>query len=157
MLLSTFATKPIDMRNLCSIALVLLAVSLLSCNNSNSKTLSGDVVYNPNTADGKVDPSKLPEITFENDTHDFGTIASGDMVRYSFKFKNTGKSLLVISDVTTSCGCTVSSFPKEPINRAKAELLILVSTVMDEEECSVNRQLFSAIPNHQPNNCISKQ
>lgn len=109
-------TKSIDMRNLCSIALMLIAVSLFSCSNSGNKTLSGDVVYNPNTADGKVDPSKLPEITFETDTHDFGTIASGDMVRYSFKFKNTGKSLLVISDVTTSCGCTVSSFPKEPIN-----------------------------------------
>ena len=107
-------TKPIDMRNIFSIALMITTVILLSCNGRN-KSLSGDVVYNPMTADGKADPSKLPEITFETDTHDFGTIQSGDMVRYSFKFKNTGKSLLVISDVSTSCGCTVSDFPKEPV------------------------------------------
>ena len=32
-----------------------------------------------------------------------------------FEFKNTGKAPLVISGASSSCGCTVPSWPKEPI------------------------------------------
>ncbi|MBK7214753.1 MAG: DUF1573 domain-containing protein [Bacteroidales bacterium] len=77
--------------------------------------IPGDVVSNPNTASGKPDPNALPLITFEKDYHDFGKLQTGEKVTYSFKFKNTGKAMLVISSVTTSCGCTVSDFPKQPI------------------------------------------
>lgn len=104
------------MRYLIILVLIVFTAGFSSCTGGKNKSLPSDVVYNPNSADGNVDPSQQPEITFEKDTHDFGTIQSGDMVRYSFKFKNSGKSLLVISDVTTSCGCTVSDFPKEPIS-----------------------------------------
>jgi|YNPMSStandDraft_2_1061718.scaffolds.fasta_scaffold00472_7 hypothetical protein len=56
-----------------------------------------------------------PQIQFEKETHDFGKIVQGDIVRYQFKFKNTGNKDLVISDVKASCGCTVTQFPKHPI------------------------------------------
>lgn len=60
------------------------------------------------------DPN-APEITFENETIDYGTINHGaDGVR-EFKFKNTGKSPLIISSATGSCGCTTPEWPKEPI------------------------------------------
>lgn len=103
------------MRYLTILVFIISTAVLSSCTGGKNKPIPSDVVHNPNSAEGTIDQSKLPEITFETDTHDFGTIQSGDMVRYSFKFKNTGKSLLVISDVTTSCGCTVSDFPKEPV------------------------------------------
>jgi len=57
----------------------------------------------------------MPILTFEKDFHDFGKLVSGEQVTFAFKFKNTGKSSLIISNVSTSCGCTVSSFPKKPI------------------------------------------
>ncbi|WP_340154061.1 DUF1573 domain-containing protein [uncultured Marivirga sp.] len=53
-----------------------------------------------------------PEITFEESNHDFGDITQGDVVEHIFKFENTGKQPLIISNVKTTCGCTVPSFPK---------------------------------------------
>ncbi len=89
---------------------------LNSCSpKQNSTDLPAGVVSNPNSAGGTYDKDALPAISFEKDFHDFGKLISGEQVTYAFKFKNTGKSLLLISNVSTSCGCTVSSFPKQPI------------------------------------------
>ncbi len=55
------------------------------------------------------------QIQFEKETHDFGKIIQGDIVRYQFKFKNTGNKDLIITDVKGSCGCTITQFPKHPI------------------------------------------
>jgi hypothetical protein len=74
------------------------------------------VIQNPNTANGKGDLSQLPSFKFVEESHDFGKIMQGETVSYPFKFKNAGKSDLIISDVSTSCGCTVPSFPKAPIH-----------------------------------------
>ena len=55
------------------------------------------------------------EIKFVTEDIDYGTIKQGaDGVRV-FEFKNTGKAPLVISGASSSCGCTVPSWPKEPI------------------------------------------
>jgi len=63
----------------------------------------------------KVDNPNAPEITFENDVHDYGTIKAGADGSCEFKFKNTGKEPLIISAAKGSCGCTVPTYPKEPI------------------------------------------
>ena len=57
----------------------------------------------------------MPVIEFEKDVHDFGRVIQGEKVAYGFKFKNTGKSDLIISKVSSSCGCAVPDFPKVPI------------------------------------------
>ena len=62
-----------------------------------------------------VENPNAPEITFEADVHDFGTVEKGAPCIYEFKFKNTGKDPLIISEAQKSCGCTVPSFSKEPI------------------------------------------
>jgi hypothetical protein len=52
---------------------------------------------------------------FEAETIDYGTILQGsDRVR-KFFFTNTGKEPLVIQSAKGSCGCTVPTYPKEPI------------------------------------------
>lgn len=56
-----------------------------------------------------------PFITFTEVAHDFGDIEQGDMVEYVFEFTNTGDAPVVISNVLTTCGCTASSWPREPI------------------------------------------
>ncbi len=56
-----------------------------------------------------------PEIVFESDVIDYGTIDyNGDGVR-EFVFTNTGKEPLIITRAKGSCGCTVPTWPKEPI------------------------------------------
>jgi hypothetical protein len=49
------------------------------------------------------------------ETHDFGTLKEGPSAEYVFKFKNTGRQPLIITNASASCGCTVPEFPKEPI------------------------------------------
>lgn len=58
-----------------------------------------------------------PFMLFENTTHDFGTIPYNGDGTFEFKFKNTGKSPLIISNCQASCGCTVPEWPKDPINK----------------------------------------
>ena len=62
-------------------------------------------------------------MTFERDKWDFGEIIQGEIVEYSFKFTNTGKSPLVITSAKGSCGCTVPEWPKEPIAPGQADYL----------------------------------
>lgn len=70
-------------------------------------------------AELKNDPNAA-EIVFEKDVHDFGTIEYGGNGSYDFKFSNTGKSPLIISNARGSCGCTVPKWPKEPIAKGQS-------------------------------------
>ena len=58
---------------------------------------------------------KVAKIEFESETIDYGTIEKGsDGVRV-FKLRNTGDAPLIVSNVKSSCGCTVPKKPTEPI------------------------------------------
>lgn len=59
--------------------------------------------------------SNAPVITFESEVIDYGTIDQGSNGERVFKFTNTGKSPLVISNIKSTCGCTVPKAPKDPI------------------------------------------
>ena len=54
-------------------------------------------------------------IKFEETEFDFGTVDQGEKVTHVYKFANTGNEPLIISNAKGSCGCTVPSWPKEPI------------------------------------------
>jgi hypothetical protein len=54
-------------------------------------------------------------IEFKKDVHDYGTIDQGADGTCEFEFKNTGSAPLIIQSAKGSCGCTVPSYPKEPI------------------------------------------
>ena len=73
----------------------------------------------PATVEVKADNPNAAEITFENETHDYGTIKQGADGTCEFKFKNTGKEPLIISNAKGSCGCTVPTWPKEPIMKGQ--------------------------------------
>ena len=58
---------------------------------------------------------KVAKIEFKTETVDYGEIARGsDGVRI-FEFTNTGNAPLVISKVSSSCGCTIPKKPEAPI------------------------------------------
>ncbi|MFH1005136.1 MAG: DUF1573 domain-containing protein [Bacteroidota bacterium] len=56
-----------------------------------------------------------PDILFEAEVIDYGTIEFGSDGSREFKFKNNGKEPLIIYSASGSCGCTVPTAPKEPI------------------------------------------
>ena len=55
------------------------------------------------------------QISFDKETHDYGTIKNGANGTCTFEFKNTGNAPLILSNAKGSCGCTVPTWPKEPI------------------------------------------
>ena len=57
-----------------------------------------------------------PKIEFEKTEHDYGTIPQGGDGTTKFVFKNTGDAPLILSNVRSSCGCTVPKWPKDPIS-----------------------------------------
>lgn len=75
------------------------------------------------TEDVKPDNPNAPEIAFESEMHDYGTIKQGVDGGCEFKFKNTGKDPLIISNAKGSCGCTVPTWPKEPIMKGQTGVI----------------------------------
>ncbi len=56
-----------------------------------------------------------PGLVFESETVDYGTIAQNSEPNREFRFTNNGNKPLIISNAQGSCGCTVPTYPKEPI------------------------------------------
>ena len=52
-------------------------------------------------------PFKYPVMTFDRKIHDFGTIDDGAPQETVFSYTNTGDAPLVISEIKSTCGCTV--------------------------------------------------
>ncbi len=63
----------------------------------------------------KIEYTGKPDITFENTSHDFGILTAGEIVQYSFKYKNTGTAPLKITKIITDCGCTVPEYDKKAV------------------------------------------
>lgn len=118
MIFSTFAAHykiMIRQRNI--LILFIIASIGFACNSNGSKSgnIPADVVNNPKTASGNADSKGVPRISFEQNLHDFGRVIEGEKITYAFKFSNSGSADLLITDVKSSCGCTVPEFTKEPL------------------------------------------
>lgn len=57
----------------------------------------------------------ITSIKFDKEVYDFGTCTEGDTIRKTIEFVNTGKLPLVIENAYGSCGCTVPTYDKEPV------------------------------------------
>ena len=64
---------------------------------------------------------KKPEISFEKTVIDYGTVNKGDNGVREFVFKNTGNAPLIISNVKSTCGCTIPKKPEKPILPGESE------------------------------------
>ena len=98
-------------------AAVMAVFALTACDGKNEGKLSTDLVTSPKSASETSE--KQAVIKFDKEEHNFGTLLQGEVVTYSFHFTNTGNMPLIISDVSSSCGCTVGDFPREPIAPGK--------------------------------------
>lgn len=102
--------------------ILVLGLIFTACKNNNHN-LPADVIYNPNSAEGVDESGGMPKLVFAKTEHDFGTVIQGEIVTYNFRFTNKGNADLVIAEVSTSCGCTVSNYPKEPIKPGETKFI----------------------------------
>jgi|AntAceMinimDraft_17_1070374.scaffolds.fasta_scaffold00716_8 hypothetical protein len=120
-----------------------------SSNNKDNNDISTKLVVNPNTANTNINSDILPKIKFEKKIHDFGKLIQGEKVSYSFKFKNTGNSDLLISYVSPSCSCVKVSYPKIPIHSGKQGIIKVTFDSQGRQGCQ--KEAITLISNTQPN------
>lgn len=102
-----------------AIAFILSAGVLVSCGKENAALkVKKENLENAAKRDISISAG-APVVSFDKETHDFGTVNEGDVVQTSFIVTNTGKGDLVITNAKASCGCTVPNWPKEAIAPGK--------------------------------------
>ena len=72
--------------------------------------------------DNKVEQNG-PEIEFEKVVHDYGDVPYNGNGECEFRFTNTGTEPLLIQKPKSSCGCTIPSWPNEPILPGESDVI----------------------------------
>ncbi|MEC3907384.1 DUF1573 domain-containing protein [Tamlana sp. 2201CG12-4] len=92
----------------------LCLIAFLSCKDNAAKKIEESNIAA--AAERDANASKFPIIEFDKKEHDFGEIEAKTAVETVFKYKNTGNAPLVITDIKSSCGCTVpQDWSREPL------------------------------------------
>jgi hypothetical protein len=111
----------------------LAALLVIACNNTDKKTaantetanLTGKTVrgnaidtgthQHTNPTSPAVDSANLTTIGWIDSMDlNMGKIVEGQDLEISYRFRNSGKKPLIISNVRAQCGCTIPETPKEP-------------------------------------------
>ena len=138
------------MKKLFLYTLYLIPLCLLYSCGQKQQTAT-DMVNIPASADNGVDKDHLPNMKFEEEVFDFGTITQGEKVSHDFKFKNEGKSNLIVANAYADCGCTVAEVPKKPIPSGEGNI-IRITFDSDGKRGIVTKQvslMTNCIPNKQ--------
>ncbi len=100
------------------LSFIFLLIFLTACN-SGQGTKTAD-------KSGLLPEGGVAEISFREYEHDFGKIKEGEKVAHIFAFENKGPGNLVINSASTSCGCTVTKYDRNPIAAGKGGSLEVV-------------------------------
>ena len=96
-------------------------------------------VYEPSEI-AEMDTAHYTLIEWKDTLVDFGTISSGDSLHLKFKFTNIGETPLFIFNTYTTCGCTITGFPKDPVMPAKSGF-IDVTFSSRSEKGEINKKI----------------
>lgn len=129
---------------------ILLSFALLSCSDGSEtvdkqKTSALDeFIRIPTNEDGEVDTSQTAKITFHEDHFKYDTIQAGEVVEHRFTFTNTGNQSLYISNVKSSCGCTVADYPDSPVPPGESGTILSTFDSKDKEGPQINEITVTA-------------
>jgi hypothetical protein len=99
------------------IASGLVTLSLWSCDVRTKDKMDGGLAASPvKPLDANSSPTTVEII---DSVYDFGKVVEGEMVEFSFRFKNTGSNPLIVTNVSASCGCTVPEKPEAPVKEGE--------------------------------------
>jgi LEA14-like dessication related protein len=95
------------------------AAALTACQNKSTTNETSNTLAVANqsssTENSAIADPDAPKVQVEKAIYEFGEIKQGEKVSYTFKFKNVGKTPLIITNASATCGCTQPEYPKEPI------------------------------------------
>jgi hypothetical protein len=100
------------MKKLITLSIALLAFTFSNAQETTKKTKSTKKTTVTTPALPKVEGAGM---VFVTETIDYGTVAANSDGKREFVFTNNGNKPLIITNAVGSCGCTVPTFPKEPI------------------------------------------
>lgn len=93
---------------------ILVSMLAMGACTSDNKQITSEMIHFPPSGGGEA--SDAPIISFDSLICNFGTLAIGEKFPHTFRFTNTGKSPLLITQVNPSCGCTTAKdWPQYPI------------------------------------------
>lgn len=101
-------------------------ILILACQNRSSQ---------PPKPSASVDSDKkksLGKIEFSKEMHNFGTLKEGEIVAYSFQFKNNGATSFHLTKVEPTCGCLSVQYNKEEIETQATSIIDVIFHSEDE-------------------------
>lgn len=98
------------------VSLIFLITPLLFLNSCKDKAVDKINKENVQMATERDSQIVFPSISFDKTLHDFGDITNGTPVETIFSYTNSGRSPLVVTDIKSTCGCTVpQGWSKSPL------------------------------------------
>lgn len=98
------------MKKFSLIAIVSMSLITFSCKEKATEKIENANVEAAAVRDASA--NKMAVMSFDKTFHDFGQITQGTPQQTVFTFTNTGDAPLIITDATSSCGCTIPDYPK---------------------------------------------
>jgi hypothetical protein len=98
------------------ISLVLFVVMLGSCKSGIKKEGSAN----------QGNESGIAQFEFSEEIHNFGSLKAGEIVAYTFLFRNNGTKSLIIEKAETDCGCTEVKIPEKVIDPGKEGMIEVI-------------------------------
>lgn len=142
------------MKSIFYILALIIGIALTSCGEGNDKKLDTDLVKSVRSGDYTKRDFSGPRIYFEKTEHNFGRVISGELVRHTFKFQNKGRKDLILTKVSSSCGCTVPSYAKEPIKPGETGLIEVVFDTRGRK--GIQNKTITVLSNSTPNKTLLK-
>jgi hypothetical protein len=144
------------------LVLILVAFSLSYCTNG-AKQTEGALLDKPvlevenerasvSEEMKEVVDENAPVISLDNAVYEFGTVKEGDKVEHVYSFTNTGKSPLIISNVSASCGCTTPEYSKHPINPGEKGSITVVFN--SQNQVGMQQKIITVLSNAEPSRAI---
>lgn len=87
-----------------------------------------------------------PKISSPEPIYDFGELSNTESVPHEFVIKNSGDAQLIISDVKTSCGCTVATMDKKTLNPGEETVVAATLKLSGEGPRTKDISVFSNDP-----------
>ena len=87
----------------------------------------------------------LTSVSFKDSIVHKGKMKEGEILNVEFEFTNTGTEMLIIKNVTASCGCTIPEKPEEPI--APGNTGKIKATFDSRGRAGMNQKVITVVAN----------